>query len=294
MKREDLGPTGTFKWRGALTACQAYRDDGVAEIATASTGNHGAAVAWAAERLGMKAHVVVPREVVGQKRDLVTRQGAQLHEVGDDLQEAGAFASELAEERGIPYFADGGSAAQIEGVATVGDELAQAAPDLVFVPVGCGALAAGVGAGLERSGCATQLIGVQSVHFSRIAAEFHNRSYAPTGERTFADGLADDRLIDPAFSACIKSLDDVVTVEEHQLRDAVRILWQRGGIRAEGAGAAALAGYLASEQNASGRVAVVVSGGNLDPELGREILAGPATSSSVTGSASDSSGAAVG
>src|SRR5215211_7254738 len=162
MKREDLGPTGTFKWRGALTACRAYRHDGVTEVVTASTGNHGAAVAWAATRLGMTAHVVVPRDAVARKRDLITEQGAELHDAGDDLKEAGAIASDLAMQREIPYFEDGGSEPQLQGIATVGDELADSSPEAVFVPIGCGALAAGVGAGLERRSCSARIIGVQS------------------------------------------------------------------------------------------------------------------------------------
>lgn len=283
MKREDLGPTGTFKWRGALAACQTYREDGIGEVVTASTGNHGAAVAWAATRLGMKAHVAVPRNAVGRKRDLITAEGAELHDVGEDLKEAGAFASELAEARGIPYFEDGGLEAQLEGVATVGEELGDSSPEVVFVPIGCGALAAGVGAGLERRSRPAQIIGVQSIHFSRLAAELHNRPYTPTGETTFADGLADDRLIEPAFSACKTRVDDVITVEEDQLRDAVRLLWQRAGIRAEGAGAAAVAGLLAYEQELPGRVAVIVSGGNLDPDIAREISGDAAASSAPPG-----------
>jgi threonine dehydratase len=278
MKREDLGPTGTFKWRGALTASRAYRDDGVTEIATASTGNHGAAVAWAATRLGMTAHVVVPRDAVARKRDLITAEGAELHDAGDDLKGAGIFAAEFAKERGIPYFEDGGSEAQLQGVTTVGEELADSTPEAVFVPIGCGALAAGVGAGLERRSCSARIIGVQSVHFSRLAAAFHGRPYTPTGEATFADGLADDRVIEPAFSACKSRLDDVITVEEDQLRDAVRRLWQLAGIRAEGAGAAALAGFLSYPDELPARVAVIVSGGNLDPDIAREILGDSAAS----------------
>jgi threonine dehydratase len=281
LKREDLGPTGTFKWRGALTACYAYRDDGVMEVVTASTGNHGAAVAWAATRLGMTAHVVVPRHAVSRKRALITAHGGQLHRSGDDLDGASTFAMELASRRGIPYFEDGGSEAQLDGVATVGTELAASSPlDAVFVPVGCGALAAGVAAGLKRQSCTAHLVGVQSVHFSRLTASFHGQSYVPTGEPTFADGLADDRVIEPAFSSCKRGLDDLITVDEGQLRDAVRMLWRLAGIRAEGAGAAALAGLLSYPQDRiAGRVAVIISGGNLDPAVAHELLGESAASS---------------
>jgi threonine dehydratase len=229
----------------------------------------------------MTAHVVVPHDAVACKRDLITTHGGRLHRAGDDLAAASAFAAQLASESRIPYFEDGGSQAQLEGVATVGLELTSASPlDTVFVPVGCGALAAGVGAGLERRSCTPRIIGVQSRHFSRLAAAFHQRPYNPTGQPTFADGLADDRVIEPAFSACKNRLDDVITVEEDQLRDAVRTLWRLAGIQAEGAGGAALAGLLSYPQNAfAGRVAVIISGGNLDPIIARELVGESAASS---------------
>jgi threonine dehydratase len=274
VKREDLGPTGTFKWRGALTACDAYRAAGVTELVTASTGNHGAAVAWAAARLGLTAHVVVPREAAASKCDIVAAHGARLHRVGDDLDDSGAFAVELANERGIPFFEDGASVAQLDGTATVGVEMADLPPvDAVFIPVACGALAAGVGAGLQHVSPRPWMVGVQSIHFSRLTARFHRRPYASTGQPTFADGLADDRLIEPALSACIKHLDDMITVDEDQLREAVRALWEVADIRAEGAGAAALAGLLNYNRRAfRGSVALILSGGNLDASAAEELL----------------------
>ncbi len=114
---------------------------------------------------------------------------------------------------------------------------------------------------------------MQSVHFSRLAASFHDQPYVATGQTTFADGLADDRLIEPAFSASKSCLDDVITVDEEQLRDALRQLWQGAGIKAESAGAAALAGLLAyPTDELTGRVAVIVSGRNLDPDISKELL----------------------
>ncbi len=274
LKREDVGPTGTFKWRGALTACDAYRVDGATELVTSSTGNHGAAVAWATARLGLVAHVVVPRDAADAKCELVAAHGAQLHRVGDDLDAASAFARELAEARGLPYFEDGGCAAQLEGTATVGSEIASQAPlEALFVPVACGALAAGVGAGVQQMSPKPWLVGVQSTHFSRLAAQFHSRPYSSTGESTFADGLADDRLVEPALSRCLQYLDDVITVDDDELREAMRVLWRLAEVRAEGAGAAALAGYLSYNGRAShGSVGLVVSGGNLDANLALEVL----------------------
>ncbi len=87
----------------------------------------------------------------------------------------------------------------------------------------------------------------------------------PTGKSTFADGLADDRLIEPAWSRCIAHLDDMITVDDDALREAMRTLLQQAGIRAEGAGAAALAGYISYDRRPVGdHVTLILSGGNLD------------------------------
>src|SRR4051812_26887204 len=96
LKREDTGPNGTFKWLGALAACQSYRRAGASEVVTASTGNHGAAVAWAARRIGLTAHVAVPRDAVERKCAIIESHGARLHRIGDDLEAASAFALDLA------------------------------------------------------------------------------------------------------------------------------------------------------------------------------------------------------
>src|SRR5258707_24927 len=111
VKREDLGPTGTFKWRGALAACSAYRAAGETELVTASTGNHGAAVAWAAARLQLRAEGVVPRNAATSKCEILAAHGAELHRVGEDLDEAAAPPAELHRERGVPSLADRASLA---------------------------------------------------------------------------------------------------------------------------------------------------------------------------------------
>src|SRR5262249_55079184 len=150
LKREDAGPNGAFKWRGALCACEAFRRAGATAVITASTGNHGAATAWAAARGGMTAHVVVPEGVSGVKRDLIVAQNAVLHECGPSLVEAAEYADDLSRRLDAPYFEDGAVEAQLSGAGTIGTEIADSGADAVIVPLAVGALAGGIAQTLAR------------------------------------------------------------------------------------------------------------------------------------------------
>ena len=275
VKREDTGPTGSFKWRGALTALEAISRRGGTGVVTASTGNQGAAVAWAAQRVGLQAHVVVPVDAVARKCALIEHYGARLHREGADMLEAADRAAELARDLDCALFEDGASAEQLLGTATIADELVtQADVDLVIVPIAGGALAAGFGRAFkEQTSSATRIVGVQSVHFSKMSAVLKGLPYKTTGLTTFADGLADDRIVEPAFSICRQYVDDVVTVADPEISRAIQRLHELTGIVAEGAGAAPLAALLKRPELANGqRTSLILTGGNLDPELQRQIL----------------------
>jgi threonine dehydratase len=274
LKREDLGPNRSFKWRGAIAAVEELRQRGATTVVTASTGNHGVAVAWAAARLGMVAHIVVPVDAVRQKCEMIAVQGAELHLQGPSLEDAVAAARALATELGAPLFEDGASEAQLLGTSTIGHELrAESSLDAVLVPLACGALAGGLAAGLKSGADPPTVIGVQSIHFSRIAAALRGIPYVPTGKPTLADGLADDRIVEPAFTYCRRYVDDVVTVEDRQLEAAIGELWRACGLVVEGAAAAPLAALRAYDDRIPGaKVALVISGGNLDPGVRDRIL----------------------
>jgi threonine dehydratase len=274
LKREDTGPTGAFKWRGALCACTALRDAGAAGVVTSSTGNHGAATAWAAARLGMAAHVVMPTDASPAKGELITEQSAQLHRMGATLDESARAARELAAELGLPYFEDGASEAQLLGTGTIGNELAGHGIEVVVVPLACGALAGGLARTLKAAPDPPWIVGVQSDAFGRLGALWRgDPDPGPAGGRTFAGGLADNRIVEPAFGACRAHLDDVLAVDDEAMRAAVRELHDRCDILVEGAGAAALA---ALHEHASrippGRTALVLSGRNLDRADAVQIL----------------------
>jgi threonine dehydratase len=275
LKREDLGPNGAFKWRGALAAVADLRAGGATEVVTASSGNHGAATAWAARRLGLIAHVVVPSEATGIKCELIEANGATLHRFGAGVEEAGAHARELAQSLGAPYLEDGGSPAQLAGAATIADELEGAEAEAVIAPVGVGALAGGLGIGFASLERPRRLIGVQVSGYDRIARALAGRPWPADAERaTFADGLADTRLVEPAYGACREHLERLLVVDDTALRAAVRELNEATGLVVEGAGAAALAGLrvLEAEGAEPATAVLIVSGRNLDPAVAREIL----------------------
>src|SRR4051794_25669396 len=122
LKREDRHELGAFKWRGALPSLERYRAEGAAAVVTASTGNHGAATAWAAQRTGLRAIVYVPAEASRAKLDLLESLGAELVQEGADLDAAKDAARARAERNGLPFFEDGAEPAQFEGYAAIGRE----------------------------------------------------------------------------------------------------------------------------------------------------------------------------
>ena len=274
LKREDQGPNGAFKWRGALCACVAFSRSGATGVVTSSTGDHGAATAWAGRRLGLATHIVVPVGATRSKLRLIQQHGAVLHEFGADFDEAASHAERLAHELGYPLFVDGGCEAQLLGTETIGAELRGVVADTVVVPLASGALAGGLGRGLATAERRPRVVGVQSTMFGRLGALIRGEPdpLVPAGH-SFADGLADNRIVEPAFSTCRYFLDDVVSVDDDALRDAMRELWSSCGIVVEGAAAAPLAALRRHADRIRGRrVVLIVSGRNIDEELRDQIL----------------------
>ena len=127
LKREDVHELGAFKWRGALPALEAFRARGADAVVTASTGNHGAASAWAAARTGMRAIVFVPDGASEAKLGLLERLGAELHRVGADLDASKDLAKEHAAANDLAFFEDGAEPAQFDGYAAIGERDPRAA-----------------------------------------------------------------------------------------------------------------------------------------------------------------------
>jgi threonine dehydratase len=269
LKREDEHELGAFKWRGAQAVLEQLRPP---VVVTASTGNHGAATAWAAKRAGVRAVIFVPQQASAAKVALIQAQGAELYRTGVDVDEAKAAARAYAAEHDAFFFEDGAEPAQFDGYESIGDELLDELPKAaaVVVPVGNGALAIGVFRALER----------RAPHVLRVAVAAEEapamweswRAGAPTDSdrcSTFADGLAVRVAIPLAVAELNRLVQQFELVSEAEIEQAVRA-YAEAGIRAEGAAAAPLA--LASREWLPRPLVLIVTGRNIDDALYERIL----------------------
>jgi threonine dehydratase len=270
LRREDGHELGAFKWRGALAVLDTRRPDGVV---TASTGNHGAATAWAARRLGIPAIVFVPDGASAAKTALVEAQGAELRTAGADLDEAKAAARVFAAERGLFYFEDGAEPAQFAGYQAIGDEILDALPETaaVVVPVGNGALAIGVFRAFERRAPAALRVAVSAEQAPVMRDSWH-AGRPVRGERsdTVADGLAVRVAIPLAVAELQPLAQRFELVSERELAAGVAT-YAADGIRVEAAAAAPLA--LALREPLPRPTVLIVTGRNIDDNLHRRLCA---------------------
>lgn len=279
LKREDVHELGAFKWRGALPALEAYRAGGHEAVVTASTGNHGAATAWAARRLGMRAIVYAPVGAARAKLELIGREEAELRLAGETFDDAKEEAERFASSAGIPLFVDGAEPAQYEGYRAIAREILEQAvepPGAVVVPVGNGALLGGIGLELAERSPETRRVGVQSVG-APVMVECWRAGRVVACERaqTFADGLAARVAVPLAVDVLARVASDMLLVSERAIARAVGA-YAACGIRAEGAAAAALAA-LDGLERLDGPIVLVVTGRNIDEALWRRAVEEPET-----------------
>jgi threonine dehydratase len=269
LKREDVHELGAFKWRGARPVLEQYRERGAGAVVTASTGNHGAATAWAARDLGLVAIVYAPERASRTKVAQLEELGADLRLVGDDLDEAKDAARAFAESHELPFFEDGAEPAQFTGYETIGEEIVEQLgepPGAVVVPVGNGALLAGIGRALGRSSPATLRVGVVSKDAPAMALSWEARQPVATRQsETFADGIAVRVAIPLAVAALSEAADRMLRVSERSIARAVTA-YSNHRIRAEGAAAAGLA-VLPQLADVADPVVLVVTGRNIDDDV---------------------------
>jgi threonine dehydratase len=277
LKREDVHELGAFKWRGALPTLEWYRAGGATAVVTASTGNHGAATAWAAEQLGLRAIVYVPASASREKLAIIERFGAELRATGSDLDQAKLAGSEYAAENDLHFFEDGAEQSQYQGYGAIGAEILEqleAPPAAVVVPVGNGALLGGIGIELCRTCPLALRIGVAAKE-APVMAESWEAGGPVESDRsaTFADGMAVRVAIPFAVSVLGEVASRILLVSERAIARAVGA-FDRAGIRVEGSPAAALAS-LGQIEELDGPVVLVVTGRNIDEELHRRAVEDP-------------------
>ena len=278
VKHENHTPIGAFKLRGGLV----YLDDlkrsqpDIRGVVTATRGNHGQSIAYAASRLGLAATVVVPHGNSAEKNKAMAAFGATLIETGHDFQAAYEYAIGLAERENL-HLVRTYHPMLVRGVATYALELFQAVPDIdtVYVPIGQGSGISGVMAARDALGHKTEIVGVVAENAAAYALSFAaGKPVSTNSADTIADGLAVRVPDEAALAAIRKGAANIVTVSEAELRRAMRIMFTDTHNVAEGAGAAALAAALKERGRLAGkRVALIQSGGNVDRALFAQILA---------------------
>jgi len=277
LKREDVHPLGAFKWRGALPVLECYAADGARTVVTASTGNHGAATAWAARRVGLDAIVYAPATASSAKLALIEDDGAEIRQTGADLDEAKEEARAHASQQGLPFFEDGAEPAQYEGYGAIADEILAQAPEppsAILVPLGNGALLGGIGLTISRAAPTVERIGVAAKE-APVMVDSWDAGRPVPGERsaTFADGLAVRVAIPLAVEVLGEVATRMVLVSERRIAEAV-CEYASAGIRAEGAAAAALAA-VPDLDDLGDPLVLVVTGRNIDDELFRQACEHP-------------------
>ncbi|MDQ2915521.1 MAG: threonine ammonia-lyase [Chloroflexota bacterium] len=271
LKLENLQKTGSFKIRGALNALmnkdERERANGVV---TASAGNHGQGVAFAAKLLGVPACVVLPIGVPLAKLTAIQRAGAETVLTGESYDEAHAAALEIARERKRSYVHAFDDDDVIAGQGTLALEFLDDAPDLdtLVVPVGGGGLISGIALAASGRKTRPRIIGVQAAGASAFADSFSSGKLVEHPVATIADGIAVARPAVRTLSVAKRYVDDVITVTDEAIARTIVVLLERTKLLAEGAGAAALAAVLELDGRVGGqKVGVVISGGNIDPNL---------------------------
>jgi len=277
FKLENLQMTGSFKERGALNRLLTLTPEQAARgVIAASAGNHGMAVAFHSRRLGIAATIVMPRHAPLIKVSRVRQYGAQVLLHGDDYDMAFAEARRLSQERGLTLVHAFDDPWVIAGQGTIGLEIYEQNPDLdaVIVPVGGGGLIAGIGLALKTLNPKIRIIGVQSESIPSMQAALEKGE--PVGLPpvvTIADGIA-VRAVGATPLELVKIFaDEIVTVGEGEIANAVLLLLEIEKTVAEGAAAVPLAALLNKKISLDEtNVGLIVSGGNIDVNLISRII----------------------
>lgn len=277
VKHENYQPIGAFKVRGGINFMAHLPEDQRRRgVATASTGNHGQSVAYAARLFGAQAVIVVPENANPVKVDAMLSLGADVRLLGEDFEAAKRHGARVAEEEGLRWVSSGDEPHLISGVATYMLEILEDLPDVdvILVPVGGGSGAAGTALVAKSLNPAIRVIGVQAAASPAAFLSWQARAHREAENRTFAEGLATGAPFMLPQRVLWQHLDDFILVDDDGLRQAVRFYLEKAKTLSEPAGAAPLAAaFQIKEQLAGKKIALILSGGNISPEQLRQCLA---------------------
>ncbi len=272
LKLESTQVSCSFKARGALNAIARLREEAphVLHVVTASAGNHGRAIAWAASLCSLQSTVFTPRSAPAAKLDAIREHGANLRDECDDYEDAEARGREYAREHAATFISPYNHEDVIAGGGTVGLEILEAWPevDTVLVPIGGGGLISGIAVAVKAGAHhRVEVVGVEAEASQAFTAARHAGRIVPVEvSPSIADGLGGNVEHDTMTWPYIRDLvDRIVTVPEDDLRATIRQLVARDHLVAEGAGAAAPAAAASGRSGIQGRrAAVILSGANID------------------------------
>jgi threonine dehydratase len=254
LKAENLQRTGAFKIRGAYNRLSALTpEEREAGVVAASAGNHGQAVAWAARELGVRARIFVPVTAPMAKIEACRNYGAETEMIGADFEDALDAALEHVQETGGTFIHPYEDQLVVAGQGTIGLELLEQEPEVgtVLIPIGGGGLALGIATALRALRPEVRLVGVR----------------AGVDGYTIADGIAVKVPSDFTMPLLYDLLDDIVTVTDDEISEAIVLLLERAKLVVEGAGAVGVAALLAGKAGGTGIAVPILSGGNIDATM---------------------------
>lgn len=278
LKLETLQPIGAFKLRGAMNAIFSLDDEARKRgLVTASTGNHGRAVAYAAEKLGIPATICMSELVPTNKVEAIRALGADIRIVGRSQDDAQEEVERLTRSRGLTAIPPFDHSDVVAGQGTIGLEVVEDMPELatILVPLSGGGLAGGIAVAVKALKPRARVVGISMERGAAMHASVKaGRPVSVQEEETLADSLGGgiglaNRV---TFALCQALLDDIVLVSEDEIAAGIRHAAHEEGLRVEGAGAVAFAAVLSGKVNISGPTAIIVSGENIDPALHKTII----------------------
>lgn len=276
VKREDTQPISSFKVRGGINFMANLPEKERARgVISPSTGNHGQGVAYAAQLFGVKCIIAVPEGANPLKVEAMRNFGADVHFHGPTYDDAKEYAERLATEQGLSYVHASNESLIIAGYATLAMEVLEEVPDLdvIFSPLGGGALAAGTCLATKTTRPETKVIAVQSAQAPAGYLSWKEQRLQGAPMRSIAEGIATGNGYEMPQEMLRELLDDFILVEDTELKNAILVYLERCHVLAEAAGAAALAGFIKLKDTLKGKKAcVILSGANVTVPQLQEVL----------------------
>lgn len=276
LKTEDLQSTGSFKLRGAyIKIASLSSEERACGVIASSAGNHAQGVAMAARMFDTPATIVMPAGAPLSKVKATREMGANVVLHGTVYDDAYAEACRIQQETGATFIHPFDDPMVIAGQGTIGLEIMDDMPDVrtLVVPIGGGGLASGVAAAVKMLHPDVRVIGVQAAGAAGMKASMEAGHVVELDSaKTIADGIAVKKPGQMTFELCSRYVDEIVTVDDDEIAQAILLLMERGKMVAEGAGAASVAAIMSRKFDVSGKVAAVISGGNIDVTMISRII----------------------